>query len=674
MENTTNLHIDTPFVRGELISVLLAQPLPRPLTYRLGAGQEVAEGSLVQTPLGKKKAFGMVLGPSHEKIEESKIKEVIAVLDLPPLNKEMRDFIQWVSGYTLAPEGHVLAMALGGQSVLTPRKARTRKKESTASASEKPVLNPAQDNAAKELRNAVKAADFSVTLLDGVTGSGKTEVYCDAIEECLKENRQALVLLPEIALTSQLTGRLERRFGFTPALWHSALTPATRRDTWKAVATGEARLVIGARSALFLPFASPGLIVADEEHDTSYKQEDGVIYHARDMAVVRGKIGKIPVILSSATPSLETTLNVKAGRYRHLHLPGRHGDARMPDIHLIDLRREKLPSGSWISPPLQKALRQTLEKGEQALLFLNRRGYAPLTLCRRCGHRFACPQCSAWLVEHREGGKRRLRCHHCGTTLAYPERCPECGAEATLAACGPGVERLAAEAKNLFPAARIAILASDTQEHLATMRQTIAAMEKGEIDILVGTQIVAKGYHFPRLTLVGVIDGDLGLSGGDLRAAEKTFQLLAQVAGRSGRADLKGQVFIQTVQPQHAVMTHLAAYDRDRLSETLINERKKYAMPPFARLATVTLSGTRLSQAQDMAQKLAQAIPRSPDVEVLGPAPAPLALLRGRHRLRFLLKARRDAKLQEFIRGWIAKVKIPHTLRLATDIDPQHFS
>ncbi|MBI3418604.1 MAG: primosomal protein N' [Proteobacteria bacterium] len=656
------------------VSVLINQALPKTLTYRVG-GDPAPEGALVRVPLGNKQGFGVVLGPSEENIPEEKLKSIAAVLELPSLKKSLIDFIFWVADYTMSPPGSVLAMALGGQSVLAAKKPRAKKEaEAVSPPPEKHALGAAQKSAADTLVGDVKDAKFSVTLLDGVTGSGKTEVYCEAIEAAMAESKQSLVLLPEIALTTQLVERLTRRFGFAPVLWHSGLTPATRRDCWKAVAEGTAKLVVGARSALFLPYARLGVIVVDEEHDGSYKQEDGVVYHARDMAVVRGKEENIPVVLSSATPSLETVLNVRAGRYRHLHLPERHGVAVMPHIHLVDLRHEKMPRGGWISPTLQKALRETLQRKEQALLFLNRRGYAPLTLCRKCGHRFACPQCSAWLVEHRTEGKQRLVCHHCGHAMLYPKACTECHAEDSLAACGPGVERLKEEAQKLFPNARIAVLASDTQEHIDALRQTVAAMENGEIDILIGTQIVAKGYHFPGLTLVGVIDGDLGLQGGDLRAAEHTFQLLAQVAGRSGRVDIHGHVYIQTVQPQHAVMQNLAQYDRDQLVETLIREREKYAMPPFARLAIVTLSGTNPAQTKEAAQKLAQNIPSVQAVEVLGPAPAPMALLRGRFRLRFLVKTGRSQKIQDFIRGWLSLVKISPIIRIGIDIDPQHFS
>jgi primosomal protein N' (replication factor Y) len=662
------------FTENAQVSVLINQALPRTLTYKVGAGQTVAEGALVQVPLGNKQGYGVVVGPSETSFDPAKIKSIEKVLDLPPIKKALRDFVLWVADYTLSPAGSVLAMALGGQSVLAARKPRKEKEVASKVEPEKHALNDAQQKAAGELVAEVKEHRFAVTLLDGVTGSGKTEVYSEAIEAALNAGKQALVMLPEIALTTQLVGRLTRRFGFAPVVWHSNLTPATRRDNWKAVADGSAKLIIGARSALFLPYAELGIIVVDEEHDGSYKQEEGVVYHARDMAVVRGKMEEIPVVLASATPSLETVLNVRNRRYLHAHLPERHGAAIMPKIHLVDVKAEKMPRGGWISPSLQNAMRETLQRQEQSLLFLNRRGYAPLTLCRHCGHRFACPQCTAWLVEHRAEGKRRLVCHHCGFAQLYPQECPECHDKENLSACGPGVERLAEEAKKLFPNARIATLASDTQEHLAQIHQTIAAMESGQIDILIGTQIVAKGYHFPRLTLVGVVDGDLGLQGGDLRAAEHTFQLLAQVAGRSGRVDVHGHVYIQTVQPKHPVMQNLQNYDRDTLVETLIKEREKYAMPPFARMAVVTLSGTNLPKTKAAANLLAQHIPENEGVEVLGPAPAPIALLRGRHRLRFLVRTSRKEKIQDYLRGWLASVKIPHTLRIGVDIDPQHFS
>ncbi len=542
-----------------------------------------------------------------------------------------------------------------------------------------PALSTDQAAAAAELRNKAVEGGFSVTLLDGVTGSGKTEVYFEAVAAALAAGRQALVLLPEIALSAQWLERFQRRFEARPAVWHSDLTAVQRRRTWRAVAEGEARIVVGARSALFLPYQELGLIVVDEEHDTSFKQEDGVIYHARDMAVVRSRLGEIPIVLVSATPSLETTTNVKAGRYGRLHLPERHGSAVLPRVELVDLRRDPPPrlegtGQGWLSTALRRALAETFEADEQALLFLNRRGFAPLTLCRACGHRLQCPNCTAWLVEHRLAG--RLECHHCGHRKMPPGHCPECQAEGSLAACGPGVERLAEEVRELFPDQRTAIMSSDSITGPAAAEALVRAVHQREIDLLIGTQIVAKGHHFPWLTLVGVVDGDLGLSGGDLRAAERTYQLLHQVAGRAGRAERPGRVLIQTYEPEHPVMQALASSApdaRDRFLETEAEARRRAAMPPFARLAAVILSDPDQRRVDEACRRLARARPRRDGVEILGPAAAPLAVLRGRHRRRFLLRTRRDIAPQAVLRQWLAAVELPRQVRLQIDVDPYSF-
>ena len=537
-------------------------------------------------------------------------------------------------------------------------------------------LSPDQGQAAAVLGDKVRAQGFSVSLLDGVTGSGKTEVYLEAVAAALAAGRQVLVLLPEIALSAQWLERFAARFGAAPALWHSELSSAQRRAAWRAAAFGEARVVVGARSALFLPFAELGLIIVDEEHDAAFKQEDGVVYHARDMAVVRARLGGIPIVLVSATPSLETVTNVKDRRYDRLHLPKRHGGAELPKIQLIDLRRDRPPrieglGQSWLSPSLRQAVTETLAAQEQALLFLNRRGYAPLTLCRACGHRLQCPHCTAWLVEHRLAG--RLQCHHCGFEIRLPNRCPKCAAEGALAACGPGVERLAEEAAALFPAARVAVMASDTVTGPSGAAALLGAVEAREVDLLIGTQIVAKGHHFPYLTLVGVVDADLGLYGGDLRAAERTYQLLHQVAGRAGRAERPGRVLIQTAEPEHPVMRALASGARDRFIAIESEARARAQMPPFGRLAALVLSSPDPKRLDDTARALARAAPEVEGVQILGPAPAPLAVLRGRHRRRFLLKARRDVAVQQVVKAWVARVRLPGKVRLRIDIDPYSF-
>jgi primosomal protein N' (replication factor Y) len=545
-----------------------------------------------------------------------------------------------------------------------------------------PRLSADQAGAAAALMAAVEKASgedvgeaakdgFSVSLLDGVTGSGKTEVYFEAIAKALEIGRNVLVLLPEIALSAQWLERFESRFGAPPALWHSELGAKARRTTWRAVAKGKVEVVVGARSALFLPFPDLGLIVVDEEHDPSFKQEDGVFYNARDMAVVRASLGAIPIVLVSATPSLETVTNAKSGRYAHLHLADRAGGAIMPEVSLIDMRAEAPSSGSWLSPTLKEALAATLAAGEQAMVFLNRRGYAPLTLCRTCGHRLECPDCSAWLVEHR--GIGRLTCHHCGHSVTLPRCCPSCDDEAAWAACGPGVERLAEEAGALFPAARQAIMASDTLTGPEAAATLVGKVERHEIDLLIGTQVMAKGHHFPLLTLVGVVDADLGLAGGDLRASERTYQLLAQVAGRAGRAERPGRVVLQTYEPDHPVMRALVSGHRDAFLIAEAEARRASAMPPFARLAAVILSARDEAEVDRVARDLSRAAPRGPEITVLGPAPAPLAVLRGRHRRRFLIKTAKGFNIQGALRAWLNAAPAPKSVRIQIDIDPYSF-
>jgi primosomal protein N' (replication factor Y) len=536
---------------------------------------------------------------------------------------------------------------------------------------EGPALSAAQHEAAASLIEAADKGGFGVTVLDGVTGSGKTEVYFAAIAAALERGRQVLVLLPEIALSTQWLARFAERFRANPVEWHSDLAPAARRAAWRAVADGAAHVVVGARSALFLPFADLGLIVVDEEQDASFKQEEGVVYHARDMGVVRASIAKLPIVLVSATPSLETMANVEQGRYRYLHLPARYGVAQLPEIRVIDMRRSPPQRQRFLAPPLVEALAATLEANEQAMLFLNRRGYAPLTLCRACGHRLQCPNCTAWLVEHRLLGV--LRCHHCGHSERLPPLCPSCGAAQSFAPCGPGVERLCEEMAARFPAARLAVMASDTLTGPRAIAELMGAVEEHRIDVLIGTQVVAKGHHFPLLTLVGVVDADLGLGGGDLRAAERTFQLLHQVAGRAGRADRPGVVYLQTYMPEHPVMRALMSDDRDRFLAAEAQARQEQGLPPFGRLAALIIAAPDEESVDFTARAFARVAPQMPGVETLGPAPAPLALLRGRHRRRFLVKARRGVNLQAVLRQWLARVKVSANVRVQVDIDPYSF-
>jgi primosomal protein N' (replication factor Y) len=521
----------------------------------------------------------------------------------------------------------------------------------------------------------VRESEFSVTLLDGVTGSGKTEVYFEAVAAVLEAERQVLVMLPEISLGTQWLERFRARFGTAPAVWHSELGQRARRETWRAVAAGTVRVVVGARSALWLPFAELGLMVVDEEHDSAFKQEDGVIYHARDMAVMRARLAACPLVLSSATPSLETLGNVLSGRYQSLILPDRHGGAQLPHIETVDMRATPPPRGAWISPPLSEAMAESFAAGQQAVLFLNRRGYAPLTLCRACGHRLECPNCSAWLVAHRFSDT--LNCHHCGYRRRQPEACPECETEGRMAACGPGVERVAEEAVALFPEVRSEIVTSDTIAGPGEAADFIARIEKREIDLLIGTQIIAKGHHFPLLTLVGVIDADLGLAGGDLRAAERTYQLLHQVAGRAGRARHPGRVLLQTYMPEHPVMAALATGGREAFLAREAEAREQHGQPPAGRLAAIILSGRNEASVAATARALARiargALPADGGIEVLGPAPAAMTLLRGRYRYRLLIKCARAVLPQPWLRHWLATLDAPSRVTLRVDVDPYSF-
>ncbi|UUX48073.1 primosomal protein N' [Nisaea acidiphila] len=532
-------------------------------------------------------------------------------------------------------------------------------------------LSEEQAEAAGILTEAVRAESFSTMLLDGETGAGKTEVYFEAVAEALRHGKQVLVLLPEIALSAEWLNRFEARFGVRPAEWHSDLKPRRRRHTWRAVAEGKAKVLVGARSALFLPFPDLGLIVVDEEHESAYKQEEGVVYHGRDMAVVRANLTPCPVVLVSATPALESMRNAEQGRYRHLRLTARHGAATLPSVELVDLRRHQPERGRWLARPLLDAMTGALEAGEQSLVFLNRRGYAPLTLCRACGHRLECPSCSAWLVEHRLLGK--LQCHHCGYSARLPKACPACGEEDSFIASGPGVERMAEEVAALFPEARFQIVSSDTLNGPAAAAEFVRSVRDGEVDIILGTQIVAKGYHFPKLTVVGVVDADLGLAGGDLRAAERTYQLLHQVAGRAGRAEHPGRVLLQTHQPENPVLRALADWDRDGFLAEEAAARERQGMPPFGRLAGLIVSAADPNLADMVASRIGRAAPDFDGVAVLGPAPAPLALLRGRHRRRLLVKTRRDINIQAVLRDWLGRIDIPSSVRLTVDIDPYSF-
>ena len=715
--------------------LLVFNPVLSVLDYRVPDGMAVEPGSVVIAPLGPRQLLGIVWEPERlpgDAVPEAKLRPLLELLPVPPLPAPLRRLIEWTADYYVAPMNAVARMAIGSMAALrgggttteyrlsglepkrlTPQRAAAmdalhgeqasiRELAEYASVSDgvlrgmvsagllepvtvdldrpypraraehhQPELSEDQQRAATRFVEAVAARTFQPFLLDGVTGSGKTECYFEGIAEALRLDRQVLVLLPEIALTENFLRRFEARFGVPPVLWHSSLKASERRRAWRSIVSGQAQVVVGARSALFLPYRNLGLIVVDEAHEISFKQDDGVRYNARDVAVIRAKFESIPVILASATPALESMQLAEAGVYEKIELPARFGGAELPSITTVDLRTEQPARGKWLSPRLVAEMQERLERGEQSLLFLNRRGYAPLTLCRHCGYRFQCPNCSAWLVEHRF--TRRLACHHCGHQTATPEECPECHTPDCLVACGPGVERNADEVTELFPEARVAVVTSDTLNSPEKINAFVAAAEEKLIDVIVGTQLVTKGYHFPDLTLVGVVDADMGLEGGDLRAGERTYQQIAQVAGRAGRGEKPGEVLIQTRHPEAAVIAALAKGDRDAFYSAETEARRDAGAPPFGRWAAIIVSSEDEAEARDAARAIGGARPTVQDVLILGPAPAPLSLLRGRYRYRLLINARRSVQLQDIIREWLGQLNFPQSVRVGVDIDPYSF-
>ena len=706
-----------------------------PLDYKVPEGLRVEPGAVVECPLGPRTVIGIVWEAERlpgTEVPAEKLRPLRGILPVPPLSAPLRRLIEWTADYYVASLAGVARMALSSGGALkgpatmteyrltgglpermTPQRqaaidaldgeqANIRELSGIAGVSEgvlrglvnQGVLEPvevdcdrpydtarpdfvqvdlsAEQQAVSDVFSAaVRKRDFAPFLLDGVTGSGKTETYFEPVAEALRMGQQVLVLLPEIALTENFLHRFEERFGAAPILWHSSLKSTERRRAYRAVCEGSAQVVVGARSALYLPFAKLGLIVVDEAHETSFKQEDGVRYNARDVAVMRGHFEKVPVILASATPALESLQMAESGIYEKVDLPSRFGGAELPAIELIDLTEEKPPHGMWLAQRLVDGIEERLERGEQSLLFLNRRGYAPLTLCRNCGFRYQCPNCSAWLVEHRF--TRRLACHHCGHEAPAPQACTECGEPDCLVACGPGVERIADEVAERLSQARVFVATSDTLNSPGRAAEFIAAVEAREIDVIVGTQLVTKGFHFPELTLVGVVDADLGLEGGDLRAGERTYQQVAQVAGRAGRGSKPGEVLIQTRHPEAPVIAALAAGDRDAFYSAETEMRREAGAPPFGRWASIIISSEDDGEAREAANRLGAFRPDVADCMILGPAPAPMALLRGRYRYRFLINARRSVQLQHVIRRWLTKVDHPAGVRVAVDIDPYSF-
>ena len=713
--------------------VLLIYPGKGTYDYRIKNSLEI--GQLVSVPLRKSIYLGIVIGEGTKGFPRSKLKNIIEVHNSFIFSNELLSFCHWLTNWYISEKSQVFKMVIPSASFLKPVKSKkflefnNKSKSKTTILGDKVInyiknnsnlsvsecckelnvsnsvihklikdnvlliknvdeyktknnkikktinLNISQKNAVKSILDDSLENQANIFLLDGVTGSGKTEVYLELIANELKKEKQCLILIPEIILSNYFKERFLEKFNFLPAVWHSDISKSKKHKIWRQIISGETKVVIGARSALFLPFKELSLIVVDEEHDPSYKQEDGVIYNARDMAVVRGRFSNSKVILGSATPSLESIYNVNIGKYIKIVLSERYGAAEMPIINIVDMQKEKLPSNRWIAKESINAITRALENKEQVLLYINRRGYSPLTLCRSCGYRFSCKNCSSWLVHHKN--TNTLLCHHCGYQEEIPDECPQCHSKEEFAPCGPGVERLAAEAMSLFPSAKCEIIASDTLNSPSESEKIFKTISDGEVDIIIGTQLIAKGHNFLNLTTVVAIDADLGLSGGDLRASERTFQILTQLAGRTGRADKKGRAYIQSYDPHHNVMKAMQTGKITRFIQAESEGREYRKLPPYGRLASLLIQSKNLALLESFLKTLSLKTPKkyqdSERIDVLGPAPAPIAKLRTFYRYRFLIKYKEDIRIQPFIKEWLGNIKLPKGVRIKIDIDPYNF-
>lgn len=667
----------TEFSCGDIVKVVL--PLASDgYDYIVPENLELCVGDFVRVPLRNKEEVGVVFSEKKEPLDYdiSRVRKIISKVKNYKLLPTQIEFVLRVADYNLTQVGNVLKMVMGFDEVFSstiPRVKKTNYNPTYVS----PELSPEQKNAVDVLSKKL-GAGFSVSLLDGITGSGKTEVYFNVINEALKKpEAQVLIMLPEISLTGQFLSKFKDRFGILPVLWHSSVTKAQRRDNWKAIISGDARVIVGTRSSLFLPYKNLSLIVLDEEHDGSYKQEEGVIYQGRDMAVLKSMVDKIPIILASATPSIETINNVNLGKYSVVKLTSRFGSAVMPDVELIDMRQNQPAKESWgkawLSSVLVKQIEEKLSAKEQVMLYINRRGYAPLVLCGKCGHRIQCPNCNVYLTAHNKDDTRCC-CHHCGYSMRLPKVCPKCQAEDSWTLCGPGIERIEEEVKNRFPTASVETISSDIITSQTRLNEIISKIAKSEVDIIIGTQILVKGHHFPNLTLVGVVDGDMSFSSSDLRANENTFQLLTQVSGRAGRDVKKGNVVIQTYNPENSVMQAIKNNDREAFVKQELIDRQNAMMPPFSKLGALILSSKNKLVLENVCAKLRQKMPVGLDnIQVYGPIDSPLSYLKNNYRKRFLLVVDRKIKIQDILKRWVSMVNIPSSVKLKVDIDPYNF-
>ncbi|MBP7189738.1 MAG: primosomal protein N' [Rickettsiaceae bacterium] len=642
------------------VRVILPHPHLPELDYMSDLDLEV--GDIVTVPLRNKEIPAIVCAINVDG-KFKNLRSVVAKVEMK-VTPKIIDFIFKAAKYYMVEVGSIVKLMLPA-----PLQGGRASKEISQSIQniKLPDLSEDQLSALNEIKTHANPS-----VLKGITGSGKTEVYFHLIADVLASGAQALLMLPEIALSAQIIERFRARFCFKPAIWNSKVTKAKKRDLLRGIINGEVKVVIGTRSSLFLPYKNLGIIVVDEEHDASYKQEDNVLYNARDMAVMRSAMVGGKVVLASATPSIETLYNSRIGKYDLVNLHSRFGEAVLPDVEIVDMRTQKLEKGAWISPVLRRAIKRSLESQQQSMIFLNRRGYAPMVLCRSCGHKVTCNACSAWLVMHK--AKQKLECHHCGYSQDMVTDCIECGELDSIISCGPGVERIAEEVARIFPEAKIQLITKEEMKSESEIDAVLAKIQNHEVDILIGTQIITKGYHFPKLNLVGVVDSDVGFSGGDLRAAERSFQLLYQVSGRAGRENTKGKVLMQTFSPENAVIEFLKDHEFEKFIEYELDTRVSSNMPPVTKMAAMLISGPDESKIMIEAKKIVRISPRADKVRILGPVPALLSKLQNKYRYRILIIADRKIDIQSYISTWLSNYRLPGAMTMKVDIDPYNLS
>jgi len=651
------------------VPILFPKIFDHPFTYKSEISEKLRPGDFVKAPFGSSMITGVVWNEEQKTEKVFKLKKISKKININKLNNSMLDFISWFSKYNLVPLGMSFKMCLLNKDIVEKKFSEELNKFKIKKIKNKFLLNNEQKKSLSFLRSI--GDNYNVVVLEGVTGSGKTLVYFERIQDFINKGLQSLIMLPEIALTSQFRKRFKEYFGTEPAIWHSGTSKKNKSIIWKGVTEGKIKIVIGARSSLFLPFKNLGIIVVDEEHDSSYKQDEGVSYNARDMAITRAFLEKIPINLVTSIPSIETYNNIINKKYYITKLKNRYSKATLPKIEIINLHSEVLEKGSWIANKTIEEVKKYLTKGDQVLFFLNRRGYAPFVVCKKCGYKFQCPNCAINLNFHKKINK--LFCHYCGHKSSLSRICKD-KEDCNLLFCGPGIERIFEELKKIYPSKKIEIFSSDTLKKNKTINELLEKVEKKKIDIIVGTQLLSKGFHFPKLNCIVVVDADFSSHGYDLRSAEKNIQLYHQLSGRAGREENLSKIFFQTYTPNDEILLNISKNDPNQFLKKELILRKEKKLPPFFRLISLIISGQNEQLIMKFALNLKLKLPKIKEVNVLGPVLAPITKIKKKYRCRILVRYPKSIFMQKYLSKSLSKIKIQPGIKLEVDVDPINFS